>query len=317
MLQTVLAVHYAHRPAKDEQLLRLAWKEGRHNWRDYYTRRVLEAEREAGRTAVRSLFTAARLAPVWTLSIAIRRAVKLAMAALPSRFGFQLRSRLTGRGFPPLGCVDFGDFGTPIPVSADFGWDRGLPIDRYYIERFLAEYANDVGGRVLEVGDNAYSRRFGGNRIEHQDILHVYSGNPKATIVGDVSEPDCLPEAAFDCILFTQTLHLIFDMQKAVRHLHSALKPGGVLLLTVPGISQIDRGHWGSTWFWSLTPAALNRLLADCFPAGSIKVGSRGNVFSTTAFLQGIAVSEVDTRKLDMNDEAYPLVVSARAAREL
>src|SRR4029453_14668409 len=37
------------------------------------------------------------------------------------------------------------------PLSNDFGYDRGTPVDRYYIERFLARHQSDVKGRVLEV----------------------------------------------------------------------------------------------------------------------------------------------------------------------
>ena len=40
------------------------------------------------------------------------------------------------------------------PVSDHWGWDRGTPVDRYYIEQFLAEHAADVRGRVLEVKDS-------------------------------------------------------------------------------------------------------------------------------------------------------------------
>lgn len=39
------------------------------------------------------------------------------------------------------------------PVSRTFGFDRGKPVDRWYIERFLAAHADDVRGRVLEVAE--------------------------------------------------------------------------------------------------------------------------------------------------------------------
>ena len=76
--------------------------------------------------------------------------------------------------------------------------------------------------------------------------------------------PDVLPRDAFDCIVLTQTLHLIYDMRAAVTQLYSALRPGGVLLLTAPGISQIDRNEWQKTWYWALTPQSLARLSERC-----------------------------------------------------
>ncbi len=203
------------------------------------------------------------------------------------------------------------------PLSTQFGYDRGTPIDRYYIERFLAECAADVKGRVLEVGDDSYSRRFGGDRIEQQDVLHVHEGNPQATLVGDISKPGVLPPASFDCLVITQTLHLIFDMAAAVRELHAGLKPGGVALITAPGITPIDRGEWGRSWYWSLTPASADRLFAPVFGQENIRVNCYGNLFAATCFLRGAALEEVRPAKLDLSDEAYPVTITVRAQRAL
>jgi SAM-dependent methyltransferase len=211
--------------------------------------------------------------------------------------------------------VSFGDLDGIAPISTDFGFDRGTPIDRYYIERFLHQNATLIAGRVLEVGDDAYCRRFGGARVTQQDILHVDPGSPSATIVGDLARAGTLPAGAFDCMVLTQTLHLVFDLRAAVAETYRALKPGGNLLLTVPGISQVDRGTWGETWYWSLTPAAASRLFSDIYGADNVFVEGHGNVFAATAFLQGLAVEEVDTRKLDVYDACYPLVVTVRARR--
>jgi SAM-dependent methyltransferase len=216
---------------------------------------------------------------------------------------------------PAPGSVRLGDLDRVTPISADFGFDRGTPIDRYYIERFLHDNAADIRGRVLEVGDDAYSRRFGAARVTRQDVLHVSSDNPLATIVGDLSLADTLPAGAFDCLVLTQTLHLIFDLNAAVMQMHRALRSGGVALVTVPGISQIDRGTWGGTWFWSLTQASAVRLFSSVFGACNVRVESHGNVFAAMAFLQGLAVEEVDTAKLRIDDACYPVIVAVRAQK--
>ena len=104
-----------------------------------------------------------------------------------------------------------------------------------------------------------------GTESTRADILHVRQGNPRATIVGDLTDPAVLPESAFDCIVLTQTLHLIYDVRLAVARLYRALAPGGVVLVTAPGISQIDRGEWGNSWFWSFTTESLSRLFKECF----------------------------------------------------
>jgi SAM-dependent methyltransferase len=215
------------------------------------------------------------------------------------------------------GRPNFGDLASTTPLSRNFGFDRGTPIDRYYIDRFLAENENAIQGRTLEIGDDDYTCRFGGDRTSQRDILHVHADNPKATIVGDISVPGVLPEAAFDCAVITQTIHLIWDMHAAVEQLHRSLRPGGTLLLTVPGITPIDRGQWGKGWYWSLTPASAGRLLGEVFGPDQITVSSWGNVFSAIAFLTGAAVEEVPKAKLDVFDEAYPVLVAVRATRDL
>lgn len=144
----------------------------------------------------------------------------------------------------PTRAVRFGDFRRLVPFSREFGFDRGTPVDRFYIEWFLSCCEADIRGRVLEIGDNSYTKRFGGNRVTHSDVLHVQEGNPQATFIGDLTSAEHIPSDVFDCIILMQTLHLIYDMKAAMRTLYRILKPGGVLLATVPGISQLERGLW-------------------------------------------------------------------------
>src|SRR5205823_2030789 len=161
----------------------------------------------------------------------------------------------------PFGSVRFGDLRRLSPISSTFGFDRGTPVDRHYIERFLAGNADDIRGRVLEIEDNTYTVRFGGSRVERSDIFHIDDTNPHATFVGDLARRHLLPEAIFDCIVMTQTLQFIFDMRAAIENLHRALKPRGGLLMTTPGVSAIDSGQWKETWYWSLTAGAVRNLL--------------------------------------------------------
>jgi len=108
---------------------------------------------------------------------------------------------------PPVGWVRFGSFGRVHPISRAFGLDRGTPIDRYYVEKFLSEHAADIRGHVMEVGDDTYTRRFGGERVTHSDVLHVTLGNPQATLVGSLETGAGLGGREYDCLIITQTLH--------------------------------------------------------------------------------------------------------------
>lgn len=224
-----------------------------------------------------------------------------------NRFAAPLRRRRRGD------VMSGGRGASLTPLCREYGYSRGTPIDRYYIDRFLAEHCEDIRGRVLEIGDDSYSRRFGGNRITKQDVLHVEAGHLQATITGDLADPGVLPRAAFDCIILTQTLHLIFDMAAAVDQIHAALRPGGVALITVPGISPIHDGPWKDRWYWSLTELALERLLSGPFATSEVTTSSQGNLCAATAFLHGAAAEEVETARLDLVDPAYPVTVAARA----
>lgn len=221
----------------------------------------------------------------------------------------------------PLGSVRFGDLRRSSPIGGNFGYERGTPLDRYYIEAFLARNADAIRGRTLELANNNYTKRFGGVRVEQSDVLSLEATNPNATIVGDLARIDTLPESAFDCIIFTQALQYIYDTAAAVETLYRALKPGGVLLATVPSLTPMG-DHPGRDdmedvwpWFWTFTPVGLRRLLADRFGQNAVAVEAHGNIFVATAFLYGLAMEDLDISDLNVNDPKYPVTVAARAAK--
>lgn len=211
--------------------------------------------------------------------------------------------------------MSLGRISSSNPLSQNWGYDRGTPIDRHYIEGFLSQHRSDVSGRVLEIQEDDYSRRFGGSHVAQQDVLNVDASNPKATIIGDLGDPHTLPAATFDCIILTQTLHLVFDMHAAITNLHRALRPGGVLLITVPGITPLDRFEFIDSWYWSLTGPALERLLSGPFKSDEVSVKTYGNLYAATAFLHAAALEEVSRRKLDEFDRAFPVIVTGRAVK--
>jgi SAM-dependent methyltransferase len=232
---------------------------------------------------------------------------------IPPRLRVELLRR-TRR--PPVGGVRWGQLRRLGPVSRVWGGDRGQALDRFYIEAFLERHRGDVRGRVLEVGDDAYTRRFGGGAVEAVEVLHAEEGNARADHVVDLTAPPRLPEASYHCILCTQTLQFLPDLGAAVANLHRLLVPGGVLLVTVPGISQVDpvdEGGWVD--HWRFTGHGLRWLLERTFPAEALEVESWGNVLVATAFLQGLATEELLVEELDYRDPAYPVLLTARAVK--
>jgi glycosyltransferase involved in cell wall biosynthesis len=322
MLRWVLKVHgrqkrfaFAHPGGAD------AWRRGRSIWRGYYSHQAILIAMEAGLRngerlkGVKDIVEATFMSPNHATRLLISLARRRLGDILPPALLRRIRQFRSGRRAPAVGRVRFGDLGGSAPIDDDFGFGRGTPIDRGYITEFLSRHAKDIAGRVLEVGDDEYSRRFGGAKIIQQDILQIHPGNPRATIIGDLAKPDTLPPVTFDCLVLTQTLHLIYDMPAAVREMRRALKPNGVVLLTVPGISRIDRGEWGKDWCWSLTEASARRMFSDVFGPDRVQVETYGNVYAATAFLQGLALEEVSYEKLSVRDPAFPVIVSVRAQR--
>ena len=228
---------------------------------------------------------------------------------------FVLR-RLRPQSTPTPGRVAFGDLRRTRPLSSHFGWERGQPVDRYYIERFLEARASDIAGRVLEVGDSSYTDCFGRDRVTRRDVLHLHEGSPGATVVADLSDAGHVPSEQYNCIVLTQTLHLIFDVAAAVGTLHRLLVPGGVLLLTVPGISPVDRGEWGASWCWSFTAHSARRSLELAFASADVEVEQYGNVLAAVSFLEGLASHELTHQELTIDDPAYPVIVAVRARKQ-
>jgi SAM-dependent methyltransferase len=201
-----------------------------------------------------------------------------------------------------------------VPFSENDGFDRGLPIDRHYVEAFLAREAASIRGEVLEVKDHGYALRFGGADATKFHVVDIDPTNPEATVIADLTVEGSLPNQAYDSIIMTQTLHITSDDAAGFRTLWRALRPGGVLLFTGPCIGRIDNGV-AVLDHWRYTPLGLRTLLAKVLPDAEVTVEAHGNVLAATAFLYGIAVEELSDAELDVDDPRYPLIVCARISK--
>jgi SAM-dependent methyltransferase len=231
-----------------------------------------------------------------------------------------LRSRWEGEDdIPPVGLVRFGSLRRLEPISRDWGDDRGGPIDRYYITGFLDRHREDVRGRVLEIAEDVYAKWFGDDRVSRIDILEYRKGeHPRATFVGDLTDAPHLPSGAFDCVILTQTLQLIYDLEAAVGTVHRILRPGGVALVTLPGITPVNRQDsesWGNQWCWSFTALSARKLFEKHFAPEEIEVETFGNVLAAASFLYGLGRGELTRRELDHRDPDYEMVITLRARK--
>lgn len=212
--------------------------------------------------------------------------------------------------------LQFGDLRRIEPISRSFGYDRGEPIDRYYIRKFLKENAHDIQGHVAEIGDDRYSREFGQGKIAQSDVLDQDHPDSNPTIVANLTSADHVPSNTFDCMIVIQTLQFIYDVQAALETVHRILKPGGIVLCSVPALSPIcryDMDRWGD--YWRFTSAAVHKLFAHCFLPEKINIDSYGNVLIATAFLHGLAAEDLTEEELNAKDRDYEALITVRAVK--
>ena len=204
---------------------------------------------------------------------------------------------------PCAGCSASGRR-LPGKVNARRPWqhhtgEHGLRLgsracDRSLLHRAVpaACIAADIRGRVLEIGDASYSEQFRRRRGDSAGRPARRAGHPaQRSSATSARRSACPPQPSTAsssprrCI-WSMTSTLLFEQ------LHQSLAPGGVLLLTVPGISQIDRHEWRDDWYWAMTPtgrqAAAGRRVRHRM---TCLVESHGNVFAATMFLQGLALT--------------------------
>jgi SAM-dependent methyltransferase len=230
-----------------------------------------------------------------------------------------LKSKRKGSEYsPPVGWIRFGSLRRLAPVSRHWGFNRGTPIDRFYIAEFVQAHQADIHGNTLEVGTDTYTRRFGGGRVVRGDVLHLLEGNPKSTIVGDLTQADHIESDRFDAVILTQVLPFIYECSSAVRSVFRILKPGGVVLVTVPGISQISRkdmDQWGD--YWRFTSRSVSRLFCDVFGEANVKIDVYGNVLSAISFLHGLGAEELLPGELAHRDPDYEVIIAVRAVKRM
>jgi SAM-dependent methyltransferase len=211
----------------------------------------------------------------------------------------------------------FGTLRHTEPVNLAFGMGRGTPVDRFYLDLYLRDHSAAITGRAMEVGDSEYIDLFG-HDVTKVDVLHFIAGSPSATIVADLTSCPQIPDDSFDCIVLTQTLHYVFDMKAAVAELYRILAPGGTILCTVPGLSQISRYDmdlWGDRW--RLTSLSASELFATAFPADCITVETFGNALAGLCFIEGIPAEHLRAKELNTHDPDYQILVAVEARKPL
>lgn len=198
------------------------------------------------------------------------------------------------------------------PVSTKYGFDRGKPIDRYFIEEFIGEYKDLVKGHCLEVVDDTYIRMFGGDAVEKADVIDIFV-TKQASIHGDLRDlTHVVKSNTFDCIIITQTLHVNDDFESAIRECYRILKPGGTMLATFPTISP--------TWnlkinMWRLSVKSASYIFSKYFDKSNVRVMGYGNKESSLLFWTGFAIEDISPSDLEKQDNLFPTLIGIKATK--
>jgi SAM-dependent methyltransferase len=211
--------------------------------------------------------------------------------------------------------INWGNLRKVTPVSRNYGFDRGTPVDRYYIEKFLEENEADIKGSVLEIKERCYTKFFGESKVSCSDILDFNTCNKSATIYADLRYTKALPKKKYDCIILTQTLHWIDNYDAVIKNLHGMLNKNGILLCTLPSVSRIDYDVGEEGDFWRFTKASARYIFKKHFAEDKLQIKAYGNVFIDICFLKGVSVEEISTDELDYYDKYFPLIVCVRATK--
>jgi peptidoglycan/xylan/chitin deacetylase (PgdA/CDA1 family)/SAM-dependent methyltransferase len=201
------------------------------------------------------------------------------------------------------------------PLSVVSGNERGLPLHRYYIDRFFDEFRSDVRGRVLEFQNDQYATRTGGGAIQKLDILHKEgSGHSKrATIIADLTRPNNIPSDYYDCVICTRVLHIVRDLPVILSEMKRILKPGGVLLAAVPMTDMIE--PWWHE-LWRFTPEGFGELVGAAFGGENVQIRAYGNSLVAAAAMRGLTAEEFTRREMDTFDGRFAIEVCARALKK-
>jgi len=202
------------------------------------------------------------------------------------------------------------------PISSVFGYDRGTPIDRIYINDFLNNNSNCIKGVVCEIEDDQYSRKFTQN-IKKSIILKYNENDTNNNKGSDLTELSTLPCNEVNCFILTQTLPFIFDFKKAIIGIHFLLAIDGIALVTVPGISQISRydmDRWGD--YWRFTDLSIRKSFEEVFGIDNVEVETYGNVLAANSFLNGISGEEMKHNELFHKDRDYQVLIVVKATKK-
>lgn len=230
-----------------------------------------------------------------------------------------IKSRVSARTLVQLRCLErglpiprWGNLRRVRPFSDNFGFERGTPLDRYYLLRFLERHRASITGRVLEIQLPGYTERFGhGVTAAHSvDIVPTFA----PTYVCDLAQSKgIIPDASYDCFLLPNTLCVLRDIEGCLRHALRVVRPGGMILATTAALVPLTGD---APDYWHLSADGWREVAERAWSRdGEFEIDAHGNCLAAVAAMLGLAYEELDPAELDVNDPRFPVLVTLSCRR--
>jgi methyltransferase family protein len=220
------------------------------------------------------------------------------------------RARCVVRG---LGLPRWGNLRRVRPFSARFGFDRGTPVDRYYLDKFLHARRARITGDVLEIQMSQYTERYG-HEVRRAHTIDI-SPRFRPTFLCDLARADAVvPSDGYDCFLLPNTLCVLRDVEGCLRQALRVIKPGGVILATTAAFVPLAPD---CPDYWHLSAAGWQEIAGRAWPGCHVEIESHGNCLAAVAAMLGLAWEELTRAELDVSDPRYPVLVTLACRKPL
>jgi hypothetical protein len=216
--------------------------------------------------------------------------------------------RCLARGLP---IPRWGNLRRTQPFSSQFGFERGTPLDRYYLHRFLERERTRITGDCLEIQSPGYTKLYG-QRLGATDAVDI-NGDHHPTYVCDLAASEgVIPSGRYDCFLLPNTLCVLRDLDGCLRQAWRVVKPGGTILASTAAFVPLTPDYPD---YWHLSADGWREVTARCWPGAEVQVEGWGNCLAAVAAMLGLAHQELTDAELDVHDPRYPVLVTIRATK--
>ncbi|WP_071192531.1 methyltransferase domain-containing protein [Trichormus sp. NMC-1] len=205
--------------------------------------------------------------------------------------------------------LNWGDLKKTVPICQAFGLTRGKPIDRYYLNKFIAEIYPQITGNILEIGGIPKDKDF--YQVNPGSSYQIMNLEPGLgiDIVGDAHDVSIIKPESFDSIITFNVLEHCYAPWQVVENIYTWLKPGGKCFVMVPSAVRL---HATPMDYWRPLPDAMAWMFRNF---SQKKLYVYGNPISVIASYHGIATEELTTEELDAFHPDYPVATCIAAQK--